>query len=523
MKLAIDKKGNYQYAKVPGTSYREDGKVKKKGTIYLGRVIDLENHVFYNKERGVFTYDPDTGTFGEADASYQGLLKKDRRRREKLILDFGDTYFLDQLIRQMHYDEVLEKLGYGNPDTLHSMVAYYVLSEQSNMHAHTWYQGNIASVLYPDADLHSPRISDFLDFLGREDVRRKYFNAHIAWVKEQICEDPAIIVDSTGIPNDIRMELTQTNNHNGRIEHEMRMVTAVQRDSGCPLMFRAVAGNIVDVSTLPRTVAILSEYGIQTDFALLDAGYFSEKNADSLCDAGIDFITRLPARNKTLYRTVLDKGLDGLRKPENLVQFQGRYVYIKQVECTIGTKKQKAYAYIGYDVDGSGDTNHKAISSTQKKKKSTEEMHKIFASSGIFVLLSTLPFRAEDVLEVYYIRQAVEQYFDLSKGASRLAPLRVHNEQRVMGHLLLCQIAATINLTVQKKMEQCQENRERLFLSLRNQKCEVFSDKVITYEGQSGATKFYDVFHIKSPIGLVKRKQGWKPMETRSKSSNAAE
>ena len=79
MQLSYQKKGNYTYAKDPGESYRENGRVKKRNAVYLGRVIDMDNNVFYNKERGVFTYDILTGTFGEADPAYQGSLKNDRR------------------------------------------------------------------------------------------------------------------------------------------------------------------------------------------------------------------------------------------------------------------------------------------------------------------------------------------------------------------------------------------------------------------------------------------------------------
>lgn len=61
MKLNIQEKSGIQYAKVPGGSVRRDEKIVKEGVIYLGRVIDLEHHVFFNKERGIFTYDPDTG------------------------------------------------------------------------------------------------------------------------------------------------------------------------------------------------------------------------------------------------------------------------------------------------------------------------------------------------------------------------------------------------------------------------------------------------------------------------------
>jgi transposase len=310
------------------------------------------------------------------------------------------------------------------------------------------------------------------------------------------------------------MNLTQISNHNGDINNEARMITAVQRDSGYPLMFRAVPGNIVDVSTLSRTITLLSEYGMPTDLSLLDAGYFSDDNVDLLYKAGVDFVTRLPERNRTLYNEILKKGQPALRRKENLVKFRDRYVYVKRIECHIGKKKNLAYAYIGYDVDGSGDTNHKVITSSRKKAKSLAAMHDAFESAGIFILISSIAFAAEEILDVYYIRQQVEQYFDISKGISKLTPLRVHTEQRVLGHLLLCQIAATINLAIQKRMDQYFENREGMFMALRNQKCEVFAERIVTYEGQSDANQFYKKLKIDYPISFIRRKDAWIPSDT---------
>lgn len=237
--------------------------------------------------------------------------------------------------------------------------------------------------------------------------------------------------------------------------------------------------------------------------------HFSADNADKLYEAQVDFVTRLPERNCTLYNEVLAKGLKNLRQKENLVNFQNRYVYIKRVDCKVGKNNNNAFAYVGYDVDVSGDSNHKAIKSSRKKKRSIEDMHDIFESSGTFVLISSLPFPAEDILDVYYIRQQVEQYFDVSKGISRLIPLRVHTEQRVLGHLLLCQIAATINLAIQKRMKQYFENRESMFMALRNQKCEVFSERIVTYEGQSDANQYYKKLSIDYPISFIRHKDSW--------------
>lgn len=500
MQLSYQKKGNYIYAKDPGESYRENGRVKKRNAVYLGRVIDMDNNVFYNKERGVFTYDISTGTYGEADPAYHGNLKNDRRKKPNLILDFGDSYFVDSLIKTMHYDQVLDSIDYTNKDTLWAMVEYYILSSKANMHANTWYEGSFANVLYPEADIHSQRISKLLDALGSEEVRRSYFKAHIEWLKKYICDDPAIIVDSTGLPNAIRMNMTQISNHNGKISNEARMITAVQRDSGYPIMFRAVPGNIVDVSTLSTTITTLAEYDVLTDLAMLDAGYVSEGNIADLFSAGIEFVARLPEKNQSIYNEVLSKGQKNLKQPENLVEFNGRYVYAKQVECQIAGRT--AYAYLCFDVDASSDENHKAIKRSQKKKISGSEMHHVFESSGLFVLISSLPYQSDEILTVYYTRQLIEQYFDLSKGLSKLTPLRVHTEQRVLGHILLSQIAATVNLYIQQKMNSAFEDSEEMFMGLRNQKCVVYASKIVTNEGQSGATRYYNKFKIKYPISF---------------------
>ena len=272
-RLSFQYKGNYKYAKVPGTSYRENGKIRKKGTIYLGRVIDEKNNIFYSKERGVFKYDIENNQFLRADPSFTGTLQNDQRKKPKLILDFGDSFFINELIHQMNYDKVLNSIGYKNKDTLYSMVMFYVLTDISCMHCNTWYDGNFVKILYPNADLHSQRISEFLSFLGKEEIRQKFFKSHIDWIKEKISDDPAIVIDSTGLPNDIQIELTNVSNHNNIISNEVRMISAVQRDSGYPLIFRAIPGNINDVSTLSKTITVLNEYGVNTDMALLDAGY----------------------------------------------------------------------------------------------------------------------------------------------------------------------------------------------------------------------------------------------------------
>ena len=99
MFIAYDMKNGTEYAKIV-KSIRNGEKVNKE-YINLGRVLDKEKGIYKNRERGIFQYDiendyyddnPDwSGSSAPIEFSREpsGILK------EKFILDFGDTFFLD--------------------------------------------------------------------------------------------------------------------------------------------------------------------------------------------------------------------------------------------------------------------------------------------------------------------------------------------------------------------------------------------------------------------------------------------
>ena len=500
------------YAKIAASSYREHGVIKKKDDgVYLGRVIDRDNLVFFNKQHGIYKYDPDTGSILPAGEEYSSELRRDKRRRERIHLDFGDSYFLSEVIRKMKYDTVINSLPYRNKDTLNTMIQYYVLQDKANCHAQIWYDGSVVNQLYPKANITSQRIFDFLRSIGRMDNVQEFFRNHIAWIKENICDDPAILIDSTGLPNSIHFPLTAVSNHNGKISREVRMATMVQRDSGYPLMFRVVPGNVTDVSTITYSIQELFMHKIRTDFVLIDAGYFTAENIEQLYGAGIEYLTRLPARNRALCSEILEKCLPDLRKEKNLCKYQDRFVYISRTEVSVGLKGHNAYAYLGYDIDRASDESHKAIKNAAKGKISEHELQKRLEDAGLFIIISSLPFQKEEILPTYYVRQIIEQYFDIQKGSSKLTPLRIQDVDALMGHLVLSMIAATINIYIMNVVKKYSDNREAMFMTLRNQKCLVYKTQINASEAQAIGAEFYKKFDIRIPVYLERTGKGLKP------------
>ena len=57
----------------------------------------------------MLTYDPET------DESFVFDVRRDEYKRQYAIHDYGDAYFVDQLIHQMGYDKIFDCLLYTSP------------------------------------------------------------------------------------------------------------------------------------------------------------------------------------------------------------------------------------------------------------------------------------------------------------------------------------------------------------------------------------------------------------------------
>jgi transposase len=92
---------------------------------------------------------------------------------------------------------------------------------------------------------------------------------------------------------------------------------------------------VIDVSTLTRTIHELKNHGVNTKFSILDAGYYTADNIRDWYRNGISFVSRLPEK-MNLYKDLVAENLSSLECKENLVRYNGKYIYIKCVECKCG-------------------------------------------------------------------------------------------------------------------------------------------------------------------------------------------
>ena len=315
MFIAYDIKNGIEYAKLYVS--RRDGDDVLKDYTNLGRVLDKERGIYRNRVRGVFTYDLTTNTYGKSPTEFVPTVVS---RKESLILDFGDVFFLDQFLRAKGLYTTINAIGYGNPDTLYAMISYYAVCSAANCHAQSWWEGSYARILYPKANLSSQRISDFLTAIGDEYSQREFFQKYFKMLDRSSSNTENVLIDSTGLPNSIRFPLTAISNHNGEISNEVRLIYVIQQNTGLPLYFRYCPGNVIDTMTLIRCLEELKAQGINVKFAILDAGYYTDENIRELFDSKISFITRLKA-NLVIYKGLVKEHLSSLESKENLVEY----------------------------------------------------------------------------------------------------------------------------------------------------------------------------------------------------------
>ena len=487
-------KGFIRYEQKNGVEYASVYRAKRVGSKktndieWLGRVINKEKGIYRSRERGTFAFTLDGGVVEQQSTAV-----------EKLILDFGDSYFLNEMLERNGIKALIKKMFGELSDTVMSLLLYRSLQQGANCYAHTWWEGSYARILYPSASLSSQRITETLKTIGDEKVQRAFFHEYLRYIAP-LCGN-GILMDSTGLPNDICFPLTAINDHRGKISNEARLVLILDKDSGMPVYFRYVAGNIVDVSTLETTLREVQAYGVDVRCAIVDAGYYSERNIRALHESGISFVMRMVS-NRKKYKDLVSEYAAEIEDAKYIVKYRDRFVYIKRVEIDLFGKA--GYAYIAEDMDRKHEEVKKYIcGAIENSDVSPEEMNAEIQRKGLFILVTSEPIDTKDILPLYYTRQAIEQVFDIGKNNVDLLPLRVHGIESFRGHLLLSFLTSAAYVMVNKALKKANVCAVGAYRIMRNMKCKIFDSKIIVQEANKKMNDIAKQVNLSFPIELT--------------------
>ena len=198
-----------------------------------------------------------------------------------------------------------------------------------------------------------------------------------------------IPVDPAGPSDSCHPPVTAAGNHNGQAGEEVRLTCVARSDTGLPLFFRHVAGNVIDVSTVTRTIAGPGAMGVDTRLAIPGARYHTNASADALMGARVPILART-GPNPGAHGEVVAGHLDGLEARENAVTRDGRLACARCVPVGIGSKgDRRGYAYLCLDSTMRREPERDAAKRAAEGGLSGAEAHDSMASRGMFVLAGT--------------------------------------------------------------------------------------------------------------------------------------
>lgn len=433
---------------------------------------------------------------GPVDSATKNVIKfvKKEREKEKLILDFGDVYFLYKFIIESQLYKNLKEDFFDKYREIIPLMIYRLSSQSAMYNCEEWISGNILNLLCKDIKLSSQRISNFLSAISDESVQRQFFTEYLKLVSDS---HQSVIIDATSLPNQINIDFNAWGRADGKIEKQFRFLCVVDQISKTPLFYRFLPGNVTDVTTLQKTIIELQEMGVKNSFILIDAGYFSESNICDLYDKKIDFLMRMPAGRKIYKELILTNSSD-LENLANGNLIGTRSYFAKSLE--INLYGNKAYAFIILDPERKAKETKELLQKycIDKNDRNENEDKLDFFSSGIMILVSSKKISVHEVLTTYYLRQSIEQIFGFSKSDLGLLPIRNHNNDTVKGYLFFQFILLIFYIKIREKYLDT-HTVEQVLLILRKLKCKVYETRAIPLELTKKQRLIFDRSQILMP------------------------
>jgi hypothetical protein len=455
--IRYQERGNSSKPSISATfchSYWDKNKGPRAKSLWLGKVIDIEENIFYTQKKGIYKFVPPNIIMALApgeDEYYKVIGAQSQQVAPDVspafIVSFGSTYVLTAVLAKAGLVDIFRKPFGSFGDAVFALVLFKLTSTEAHMHIERWWQETYSRYLFPRLRLQSQRISEIMAEIGEEKYWRPFFDSYIEFVKK-LSPVVCALIDSTGLPNSIDIDIAKVSSHGGKITRAIRLIVVLDKITGYPVYFKYIPGNIVDKVTVQVVFHEMEAYGIEIKSVIMDAGYCSEDVLLFLYLQNVDFITRF-IPNLKVYKNIIENEACDIDSLDYHVQHNKRNMKIKKVPIML--KDMQLYAYVCKDLAESNKQaeyllNHYDLEDEEERKETAEKLKKC----GLFILISTMDVKTNRILALYFERQDIEQLFDYAKNDLDLVPLRKHSEETFRGHIMLCFMATISHIYLTK-------------------------------------------------------------------------
>lgn len=426
----------------------------------------------------------------------QGQPKTEKIRRGPVSatypsrLFYGATYLLDQIGEKLGITDDLKRCIPNAYRQILSIVYYLILEDKnplyrfekwSQLHKHPFGQ-----------HITSQRSSEIFASIT-EEIQRSFFQLQGRRRTEK--EFWAYDITSISSYSDCLRQVQYGHNKEGLSLPQLNLALVFGQTSNLPFCYRKLAGNIPDSKTVTHLLAELDILGFKKIKLVMDRGFYSEANINSLFKDHVKFLIGAKM-SLSFIRKELDVIYDTFRDFDHFsdkyelyhhtVQTKWKYTQKRPYKGDTISEDRRIYIHFYYNIDQAAEdekafdrklmtfrqeleseqpvSEHEAFYKkyftvkTTPKRGTRATVNKIAVANakhyyGFFALLSNEPMDSITALELYRNKDVVEKAFGNLKERLNMRRTLVSSEQSLNGKLFV-EFLALIYLSYIKKQMQ---------------------------------------------------------------------
>jgi len=382
------------------------------------------------------------------------LTQTSKRRNVIKRTYFGATYLLDKIGEKIGIAQDLKTSFPENYKKILS-IAYYLILEDSPLYRFTrWAQTHNHPY---QQDIPSQRISELFQTVD-ESSKFMFFENR----SKRRLEQEYLAYDTTSISSYSELIKFVKHGKNKDLDKlpQINLALVFGQKSMLPVYYRKLPGNITDVTTVQKLIYDIKFLNLKKVKLVMDRGFYSKTNIDSLYEAHYKFIIGIKCNNKFVSNT-LEEFREQIKDYKN-------YSIEQDVYCISQTKKwqeHNIYIHVYYNaqraetektdfikslaiaeqalIDKTADQQQKNFCKqyfTIKKTKivhNEEKIRKHTANFGYFILLSNEIKDPTDVLRYYRNKDLIEKAFSNLKNRLEMKRTTVSSDENLEGKLFV--------------------------------------------------------------------------------------
>lgn len=445
---------------VPGRSAHSKQSIRER----LGKIIELapdhRSGKFISPSRGLVQYDADTDCFTELSADDLDIAASNFANEPMIHVVFGDVYLLLKSVQQTGFISVLRNL-FPKEEQFQRMMCHIIhgiLKDGSHIGCDDFIEKSFASYVFDKILISTLRTDTrYFETMGDDRLKMKFFKSYIQYMRKKNPKfGRGCYVDSTPLPNDIKDNPFNALSCHGvkSTSIQIRLVLILDDETGMPVWFDIIAGNVHDFSTIMNvTDDVAANLDIEINTYILDAGYVSQEVV-AAWHIGSDkkLVARMPAKKGYPHKGLYHAYKEAISHAKNdFIRNDNPYFGVKTtIELFKNKYPEFAYVYVDRFNALSKYRDFMLNNSEEYEILSDEDKDWYSVKNGYFVLLSNIDSTPAAILDRYFDRTYIETVFKTTKEYLNLLPLSKWNDLTIRGKLLSDVIEAIVYLDFRK-------------------------------------------------------------------------